>query len=79
MVYIDFIDVPLISISPSDGSYNLRSNFRIVDFPDPGPPIKATLAPEGIEKETFFRTFFSVPGYAKVTLLKDITFSHSPS
>ncbi|MBA7584352.1 hypothetical protein ES708_26305 [subsurface metagenome] len=59
---MELIETPLIKISPSVGSYNLSNNFKIVDFPDPGPPINATLAPAGIWKERLSKTFLSVLG-----------------
>src|SRR5438552_2175412 len=43
-------------IEPARGLSRPERAFRVVDFPAPLPPIKATISPAGTAKQTFRRT-----------------------
>jgi len=66
------ISTPSMKILPDTGSYNLKSNCAIVDFPLPDSPTRPIFSPFFILSVKFCRTILSRDGYLKQTSLNSI-------
>ena len=69
-LFISFIGILLINISPHVGLYNPKMSFIKVDFPDPILPFISKSLLTSIDKFKFLIAKFSEPLYLKQTLSK---------